>query len=198
MMDLKSDKVFIMKGSTKEVDLLMRVQSSQLLRRISDIYLLINESLSLSNPLEAIGLGGPRKGPSNRLEWSLLSNAPLSDSTRSVRGPIECMNWAVVSKFLTIDPSERRSSVSISTEPLSQLTGLRVIDTIQWCLTRLPSGATYITLSYVWGESEGSEVHLCRSNLALLEQLITDASLPLPRTITDAKGVRQKLDQRFL
>jgi hypothetical protein len=164
-------------------------------RGIPDIYLFVNESLSLSTVLEAVGLKRPHQGPSKRLEWPELSKTP---STTSNRGLIEYINWAVVRKFLTIDLSERRIPVSISTEPVPKLTDFRVIDTFQERLTSLPSGATYLALSYVWGQNEGPQVQLCRSNLTLLERSITDTGVPLPRTITDAMEVCRKLDQRFL
>jgi hypothetical protein len=194
--ELKPDKAFMIKWVDKAgISFNEGAKFSITSRGIPEIYLFVNESLSLSSALETVGLNRPHQGLNKRLEWPVLSSTL---STRPNRGLIEYINWAVVRKFLTIDPSERRIPVSISTEPLSKLTDFRVIDTFQECLTSLPPGATYLALSYVWGKSEAPQVQLCQSNLDLLKQSITDTVIPLPRTITDAIEVCRKLDQRYL
>lgn len=87
---------------------------------------------------------------------------------------------------------------SCQTKPdVSQISGLRVIDTRQRCLTIAPAACRYAALSYVWGFMSS----LLRATTANIDHLAKEGSLNsdiLPQTIDDAIVACRKLGIDYL
>ncbi|KAK4197113.1 HET-domain-containing protein [Triangularia verruculosa] len=84
--------------------------------------------------------------------------------------------------------------------PTKEVPGFRCIDVDQKCLVKLPQGARYATLSYVWGQ--GKKFMTVKSNLQSLETplaLATPEYMTLiPATIRDAIHITKEIGMRYL
>lgn len=74
---------------------------------------------------------------------------------------------------------------------------LRVIDVWRNCVVPLPPDATYLSLSYVWGDD--TNAFRCeRSNVQTLQQPGSLENIALPRTLRDSITACQRLGHRYL
>ncbi|KFA69719.1 hypothetical protein S40285_08718 [Stachybotrys chlorohalonatus IBT 40285] len=78
----------------------------------------------------------------------------------------------------------------------SRLPGFSVIDVQQQCLTPLPTGTPYTTLSYVWGKT--SHPTTAKANLTTFQLPGAFERVRLPRTIRHAMEVTVALGFQFL
>lgn len=73
-----------------------------------------------------------------------------------------------------------------------------VIDVVSECVVHLPTFSQYLALSYVWGPDSNDQFYCSRSNLSTLSKAGALQDIHLPRTISDAIIVCQRLEHRFL
>lgn len=85
--------------------------------------------------------------------------------------------------------------LSIPAHP-SSLPGFMMIDVEELCLAQLPDGATYTTLSYVWGSTNSPTT--LKANVDAFRKPGAFRRPTLPKTISDAIEVTSELGFRFL
>ncbi|KPM39570.1 hypothetical protein AK830_g7010 [Neonectria ditissima] len=74
---------------------------------------------------------------------------------------------------------------------------LRVIDVLQDCVVTLPPSASYVTLSYMWGQRQ-DRLQATMDNVTMLSQPGSLSTAVLPRTISDALQACKNLGQRYI
>ncbi|GKZ99227.1 hypothetical protein AnigIFM60653_003433 [Aspergillus niger] len=100
--------------------------------------------------------------------------------------PQQTVDWQKVNKWVKNCHNSVKSKGSRQTKPdTSQVTGLRVIDTRQRCITIAPAACRYAALSYVWGATS-SDLQATTLNIKDLMRKGSLDSLSLPQTIDDA------------
>ncbi|KAH7413911.1 heterokaryon incompatibility protein-domain-containing protein [Phaeosphaeria sp. MPI-PUGE-AT-0046c] len=107
------------------------------------------------------------------------------------------IDWDWVRDWLHKSP-EPKTSAHTNLPLHYELHDVFVIDVWSNCIAQLPSGAKYLALSYVWGQDSKDHFHCSRANLSTLLQAGALRDICLPRTISDAILVCQRLDYRFL
>jgi hypothetical protein len=78
------------------------------------------------------------------------------------------------------------------------LPSLLFVDVVENCLTRIPSGGRYITLSYVWGDCDALRALKSTVNVLLQPSSLLQVQDQLSTTIKDAMILVQAIGERYL
>jgi hypothetical protein len=92
----------------------------------------------------------------------------------------------------------RYTTISLHHKLDDQELQLRGIDVLSDCVVSIPPESEYLALSYVWGAESVDQLRCLKSNVDLLAKPGQLSKFSLPRTISDAILVCQKLGYRFL
>ncbi|OJZ81534.1 hypothetical protein ASPFODRAFT_37333 [Aspergillus luchuensis CBS 106.47] len=112
--------------------------------------------------------------------------------------PQQTVDWQKISEWLRDCHYSAEHEASCQTKPtVSQIPGLRVIDTRQRCIKVAPATCQYAALSYVWGITSN---HL-QATTTNIDHLAKEGSLhseSLPQTIDDAIVACKKMGIDYL
>ncbi|PWY62703.1 hypothetical protein BO83DRAFT_458240 [Aspergillus eucalypticola CBS 122712] len=112
--------------------------------------------------------------------------------------PQQTVDWQKISEWLRDCHYSAEHEASCQTKPtISQIPGLRVIDTRLRCIKVAPATCRYAALSYVWGTTSN---HL-QATTTNIDHLVKEGSLhseSLPQTIDDAIVACKKMGIDYL
>ncbi|EHA25902.1 hypothetical protein ASPNIDRAFT_43685 [Aspergillus niger ATCC 1015] len=112
--------------------------------------------------------------------------------------PQQTVNWQKVNMWVSDCHNSVKREGSLQAKPdTSQITGLRVIDTRQRCITIAPAACRYAALSYVWGATS-SDLQATTMNIKDLMRKGSLDSRSLPQTIDDAIVACMKMGIGYL
>jgi hypothetical protein len=127
--------------------------------------------------------------------WYAEYSSNFDNSRQRVR---EYIDWGCLRYWLKDSVSGTDSDPG-GLQLQEPLQNVRVVDVSRACITRLPSGAEYVALSYVWGSThDGHAQRLKTTNTDLLEQPGELNNIALPTVIWDAMIACEQLEQQFL
>ncbi|RDH20760.1 hypothetical protein M747DRAFT_331218 [Aspergillus niger ATCC 13496] len=112
--------------------------------------------------------------------------------------PQQTVDWQKVNMWVSDCHNSVKREGSLQAKPdTSQITGLRVIDTRQRCITIAPAACRYAALSYVWGATS-SDLQATTMNIKDLMRKGSLDSRSLPQTIDDAIVACMKMGIGYL
>ncbi|OAL57157.1 HET-domain-containing protein [Pyrenochaeta sp. DS3sAY3a] len=106
------------------------------------------------------------------------------------------LNFELISCWLKHCEKDHVTCHSDEVVVVKPTTTFLVIDTKYKCITYAPDNCRYIALSYVWGKTVQLTLH--GSNLQRLLQRNSLTRFEIPKTISDAMVLVQKLGERYL
>ncbi|RDK42512.1 HET-domain-containing protein [Aspergillus phoenicis ATCC 13157] len=112
--------------------------------------------------------------------------------------PQQTVDWQKVNMWVSDCHNSVKREGSLQAKPdTSQITGLRVIDTRQRCITIAPAACRYAALSYVWGATS-SDLQATTMNIKDLMRKGSLDSRSLPQIIDDAIVACMKMGIGYL
>lgn len=130
-------------------------------------------------------------------QWGLIVGAvdPALHPVRPVSR--DKINYQILRDFLDSHEKRHDANPLEATSAQSPLSGLYVIDVDTMTVIPLPTFATFVALSYVWGKQGQAKDLVKRTRKEFEEGILLDA-ISLPLTIRDAILTTKMLGRKFL
>jgi hypothetical protein len=81
-------------------------------------------------------------------------------------------------------------------EFLSRIRPAWLVDVMRQCVIPAPENCSYVALNYVWGNQP--TLKATAANMSQLQRVEALSNMPIPKTIQDAIGVVDLLEERYL